>query len=320
MQSSKLSLKQVGILFSHYKAKVEKSPEIGILLVIFTLASALLLNILANQLDLMLGFWAIVGLTLVIVAVAYFIIRFIVSAPTGPLPDDIQIENYAAHFVNTPDLVRQANAITHTAFGDSTVPDAQVEGILLKNKQACLGLFEKAADGGLGKLVGYASCWPIRKDVYDRLRLGEGVPGGMSEADIAAEHVLADTEIERAEVLFIPAVAVLGRETYKGKYRAAVLACEFLQHMKKTYAPAVKTMGGIKLFLVGFTPEGQRMTERLAGHLDLNKPTGFLTLYDKEQVPFYEKFISRADWERAFDGIEGRLLRSLFAAQRSRDD
>ena len=151
MQSSKLSLKQVGILFSHYKAKIEKSPEIGILLLIFTLASALLLNILANQLDVILGFWAIVGLTLVIVLIAYFIIRFIISTPSGPLPEDIQIENYAAHFVNTPDLVRQANAITHTAFGDSTVPDAQVEGILLKNKQACLGLFEKAEGGEIGR-------------------------------------------------------------------------------------------------------------------------------------------------------------------------
>jgi hypothetical protein len=312
-------LKEIGILFSYYKAKIEKSPEIGILLFIFAIISAILLNIIANKLDLMLGFWAILALVAVIIPIAFIIIRFIMSAPSGQLPDDIQIENYAALYVNTPDLVRQANAITHNVFGESTVADAQVEGILLKNKQATLGLFEKTGDDPVGQLVGYASCWPIRKDVYDRLRLGEGVPGGMSEPDLSAEHVLSDTEIEKAEVLFIPAVAVLGRETYKGKYRAAVLACEFLQHVKKTYAPAVAANGGIKLFLVGFTKEGQRMTERLAGHLDLNQPTGFLTIYDKK-VPFYEKFISRADWERAFEGVEGRLFRSLFAAQRTREE
>ena len=64
--STKISglFKDLGIKISQYRAKIEKSPEIGLLLIIFTLISALLINIIATRLDSILGYWAVVGLHL----------------------------------------------------------------------------------------------------------------------------------------------------------------------------------------------------------------------------------------------------------------
>lgn len=60
------------------------------------------------------------------------------------------------------------------------------------------------------------------------------------------------------------------------------------------------------------------MTERIAGHLDLREPTGFLTLYG-EVVPFYEKYLKRSTWRRALEGIEGRIIQSLYKRPSSHD-
>jgi hypothetical protein len=256
------------------------------------------------------GIWVLGAIFLILILM---VIRFW-HAPRE-LPDDLILAKYSASWINTPTLIQEANALSRKVFGPSTIPDKQVESILLKNKHACLGLFEHSPERPSGKLVGYASCWPIPAVIYNKLRLGEGVEGGMSEADFKAEHILSDAEIGQAEVIFIPAVAVLDRETYAGKFRAAVLASEFIRHLKMTFDPTVSAKGGITIFLVGFSKQGQKMTERLAGHLGLDKPTGFLTIYGEQDKPFYEKYLPQGEWEKALDRILARLFRALYSGE-----
>lgn len=214
---------------TQFKARVEREPKAGPLFVVYAAAAALLSNIIANVLDAKLGSWkAIFVLAVLMLAILGIIVVVAAGTAAGQLPDDLLVlRDFRAQCLNTPELVLAANAISRSVFGAATVPESQVEGILLKNKVATVGLFEKSLEHPTGRLVGYASCWPITREVHTRLRMGDA-PGGMSESELSAEHVLADTELQNAEVLFIPAVAVLDRATYRGKLRAAVLACEFL--------------------------------------------------------------------------------------------
>jgi hypothetical protein len=182
---------------------------------------------------------------------------------------------------------------------------------LAKNKAATIGLLEKSPHDGVERLVGYASCWPITKEAYERLRLGEGDPKGMSESALTAGDVLSDTEIDKTEVLYIPSIAVLDRHSYEGRKRAAVLICSFLQHIRTVYRPVADKGRTIRLFIVGFTAEGQKLTGRMAGHLGLHSPSGYLTLYEKE-VPYYEALIFPAEWDHTVAKVEGAVFRALF--------
>jgi hypothetical protein len=221
------------------------------------------------------------------------------------------LSNYRVRSISTPDLIEQANKITHEVFGDATVGDDPVEKILKKNKFATIGLLEKSPRDGIERLVGYASCWPITDEAYERLRLGEDDPQGMSESALTASDVLSDWEIDKTKVLYIPSIAVLNRRSYEGRKRAAVLICSFLQHIKTVYRPVADRGCTIKLFIVGFTEEGQKLTRRMAGHLGLHTPSGYLTLYGK-QVPFYETIIFPADWDHTVAKVEGAVFRALF--------
>ena len=146
-------------------------------------------------------------LSIVIFILLVVIVVLIIKSPEGPLPDEILLGDYRIRSISTPDLIKQANKITHQVFGDATVEDDPVEKILKKNKYATIGLLEKR--DGIEKLVGYASCWPITKEAYERLRLGEDDPQGMPESALTARDVLSDWEIDKTEVLYIPSIAVL---------------------------------------------------------------------------------------------------------------
>jgi hypothetical protein len=160
--------------------------------------------------------------------------------------------------------------------------------------------------------VGYASCWPIRDAVYRKLRLGEGVSGGMSEADFRAAHILSDTEDDKADALYIPSVVVLDHLTYKGRYRAAVLQCALLEHIR-TFCVTRVPNRSLWLFVVCFTDEGENLTRRIGENLNVIEPAGFLTIYG-ERKPFYEVRINGRDWDRLVDRVEGKLFRSMFSA------
>jgi hypothetical protein len=288
--------------------RIRKQPEIAILLIIITvLLWPLASNMVASRID---SWVTILFLAAAIGAVGVLIIRLVNKGPEGQLPADLKLGDYVQRCVNTREFIQEANEISRKVFGDATIDGSAVQAILVKNKQACLGLFEKTPEG-TEKLVGYASCWPIRKEVYERLRLGESDPSGISEAEITAGDVLSDMEIDQAEVLFVPGIAVLDRHTFKGRERAAVLTCAFLHHVRTTYRPAIQQGRPVKLFIVGFTSEGQKLTAKMVGHLGLNTPTGYITLYG-ERVPFYETNIYPADWDTVVEKVEGALFRALF--------
>jgi hypothetical protein len=291
------------------KAKLDKNSLTPIIFAAMGLFVALFVNLLSNRLDLMLGPWSIVIPTIIIFILLYIVASIILRTPDGQLPEDLASDQFAARCINTPAVIAEANRITHRAFGESTVPDDRVEKILLKNKFACLGLFEKDTFDD-ETLVGYASCWPISREVYERLRLGEDDPNGLSEKDFGPEHILKDSQIDETEVLFIPGVAVLEPDSYRGKFRAAVLACEWVHHIKKTFAGVV-TKRELWIFIVGFTKQGQAMTKRMAAHLGLDQPSGYLKLYG-ERVPFFEQRIRPEDWENTIDRVEGRLFRAMY--------
>jgi hypothetical protein len=306
----KRTLEKLGNFYNEFELRVRENKILSLVVLCLVALLGILSNIVANKMDNAVGLWILFGTFVLLVILSLGFWR-----TSKELPDDLILAKYSANYINTPALIREANELSRKVFGPSTIPDREVENILLKNKHACLGLFEHSPDHPNGRLVGYASCWPIPAAIYNRLRLGEGVEGGMSEAEFQAEHILSDAEIGKAEVIFIPAVAVLDRETYAGKFRAAVLAGEFVRHLKMTYDQTVSARGGITIFLVGFSKQGQKMTERLAGHLGLDKPTGFLTIYGEQDKPFYEKYLLHGEWEKALDRILARLFRALYSGE-----
>jgi len=295
--------------YTKAKEGVENYPEVAVLLIFITvLLWPLLSNIVASHID---SNQTIILLTGIIATLLFLIVRIIVRSPEGQWPAEILLNNYRIRSISNSSLIEQANRITHEVFGDATVGDNSVEEILAKNKLACIGLLEESPHDGVERLVGYASCWPITKEAYERLRLGEGDPRGMSESALTASDVLSDMEIDKTEVLYIPSIAVLDRRSYEGRKRASVLICSFLQHIRTVYRPIADKGRTIRLFIVGFTAEGQKLTGRMAGHLGLHSPTGYLTLYEKE-VPFYETLIFPTEWDYTVAKVEGAVFRSLF--------
>jgi hypothetical protein len=295
-----------------YTKSVIRIKEYPVLAALLLLINAILWpilgNMLANHLDSNL---TITLLFIVILSILVLIVIMVLNSPSGQLPDDFKLGNYQIRRVSTPALIREANKITYMAFREATLNGDAVQEILLKNKDACLGLIEKTSQDGFEKLVGYASCWPITKDAYERMRLGEGDPRGMSEADLTADHVLKDTEIDKAEILFIPGVAVRGLFTRMGHKRAAVLMCAFLEHIKIVYSPVARSGRSTKIFLVGSTRAGQKLAEKMLSQLGRRILKEDIILFQK-RVPFYEVTIYPADWDFAFEKAEAALFRDLF--------
>jgi hypothetical protein len=292
------------------QSRLGKNPWVPYIFVGLNIALSLFINIFANKLDLMLGPWSMAGLAALIVILLVALVRLAYAVAEGQLPEEIEMGRYSSLWVNSPSLIDAANKISQNAFKDDNPPDEKVHRILLKNKKACFGLLE-ADENGNEVLVGYASCWPITREVANRLRLGEGEPGGLSERNFTEEHILSDAEVdEKAEYLFVPAVAVLDPEEFRGQVRAIVLAFEWVDHIRKTYAHAASKRK-LGLFLVGTSRAGQKMTRRIAGHLGLTEPTGYLTLYSKRE-PYYDTEVNSENWSSTMERTQLRLFRTWY--------
>jgi hypothetical protein len=296
------------------QSRLGENPWVPYIFVGLNIALSLFTNIIANRLDLALGPWSMAGLAALIFVLLVTLVRLGISVAEGQLPEEIAMGRYSSLWVNTPSLIDAANKISRSAFKDDNPPDEKIHHILRKNTKACLGLFEADANGN-EILVGYASCWPITRQVANRLRLGEGEPGGLSERDFAEEHILSDAEVdEKAEYLFVPAVAVLDPKGFRGQVRAIVLAFEWVEHIRKTYAQ-VASKRKLGLFLVGTSRAGQRMTRRIAGHLGLTEPTGYLTLYSKKE-PYYDTELRPEAWNSTMEHAQLHLFRTWYRIAR----
>ena len=293
-------------VFYKWKKQASENNRLGFIVLCIIIIFGFISNIVSNWLDSNSGFLFLLIIFIILGVIAVLIGK---SSPND-LPHDLTLTDYSSRCINTPDSIEELNDVCLKTFGAANMPAKQVEEILIKSKRCCLGLYDTSSDSR-GRLVGFASCFPLRAGIYNRLRLGEGVPGGLSEPDICADHVLADADYAETEVLFIPGVAVLDRGTFRGKVRAAALACDFVEHIKDTYTPAVRANGGITIFLVGLTTEGRRMTGKLAGHLGLSQPAGFLTIYGEKDVPFFEGYVPFAEWERSLDRIPNKVFEDL---------
>ncbi|HWB47457.1 MAG TPA: hypothetical protein VG900_18655 [Hyphomicrobiaceae bacterium] len=217
------------------------------------------------------------------------------------LPSDIDNPNvrFDTFRINTPESIAAVNALVRTIFPDTTIPDDVVTDILLKNRDATIGLYQRTGFNGKFKqqqtLVGCASCWPVTDDVYERMLANQ-----MNEDEITAEHVLDHEQAKTARYFYVPVMLVRDWKEEAGRLQAAALLAAFLEHIRTTYANAA--VPGRKIFFVGFTPEGISMAKRLG----LTKRE-FVTQYGVTGREFYEMDLS-AHAINELDRNERRIL------------
>jgi hypothetical protein len=169
-------LKTVRVSALRYKKKMDANPLVAFLLfVMIVLLIPTLIGVVAPMLDM----HAVLFITLATVLFFCLIAVLIAQEPEGQLPEDISIGNYTIRYLNTPQQIHLANAITAKAFQDNTIDGTHVQGILRKNKNACLGIFE-ARDGGRVRVLLAHSRRGVPQVASRRRRVRRHVGGGFS--------------------------------------------------------------------------------------------------------------------------------------------
>jgi hypothetical protein len=218
---------------------------------------------------------------------------------------------YITDTVKGKKALDQLNALNREAFKDATIDDYRASAILRKNVKAGFGLFEEDLHDESRRLVGSAECWPVTKGTLERLKLGEGIEGGLSEEDFQLGDLLSDREIDKTEAIYIPSVVVKDAGTPAGLHRAGSLMLKFLPYIQETFRQAAINQNGLTIFIICFTDEGTAMTEKIAKFFRMDKPTSDLIIYGKRRT-YYEIRIPAEKWNSSFDLSRIKWAESAF--------
>jgi hypothetical protein len=215
-----------------------------------------------------------------------------------------ELDNPNVHFqafcINAPESITAVNALVRQVFPSTTIPDDVVTEILMKNRNATIGLYQrKGANGKFTskqELVGCASCWPVDAVVYQEMLANK-----MNEDQIRASHVLDHEQAKTARYFYVPVMLVKDWKEEAGRLQAAALLAAFLEHIRAMYTAQTSAQPRT-IFFIGFTPEGIQMARRLG-----LKKMETVVQYGVTGREFYELDLSR-DAVSDLDRNERRIL------------
>ena len=213
-----------------------------------------------------------------------------------------ELDHPSVHFQafcnNSPESITAVNALVRQIFPSTTIPDDVVTEILMKNRNATIGLYQRKGENGKfaakQELVGCASCWPVEGTVYEQMLANK-----MNEDQIRASDVLDNEQAKNARYFYVPVMLVRDWKEEAGRLQAAALLAAFLEHIRATYV-AHASAHPRTIFFIGFTPEG------MARRLGLKKMETVVQ-YGVADREFYELDLSR-DAISELDRNERRIL------------
>jgi hypothetical protein len=229
--------------------------------------------------------WTVVALTPIVLGRIVYLLLFEKDRHQLPVELDNPNVRFETYRISTPESMAAVNELVRKVFPETTIPDEVVTEILVKNRDATIGLYQRTGVNGKlnqkQELVGCASCWPVTDVIYHKMLANE-----MNEDEITPADVLDHDQAEDARYFYIPVMLVRDWREEVGRLQAAALLAAFLEHIRGTcVAPNSKCVR--TLFLIGFTPEGISMARRLG-----LKKKEFVTQYGVTGREFYEVDLS----------------------------
>lgn len=218
------------------------------------------------------------------------------------LPAELDHPNvhFQAFCITTPESITAVNALVRKVFPSTTIPDDVVTEILMKNRNATIGLYQRNGVNGKftskQELVGCASCWPVEGAVYEQMLANK-----INEDQIRSSDVLDNEQAKNARYFYVPVMLVRDWKEEVGRLQAAALLAAFLEHIRASYV-AQASAHPRTIFFIGFTPEGIQMARRLG----LRKMETVVQ-YGVAGREFYELDLSR-DAIAELDRNERRIL------------
>ena len=152
------------------------------------------------------------------------------------LPAELDHPNlhFQAFCITTPESITAVNALVRKVFPSTTIPDDVVTEILMKNRNATIGLYQRKGVNGKfaskQELVGCASCWPVEGVVYEQMLASK-----MNEDQIRSSDVLDNEQAKDARYFYVPVMLVRDWKEEAGRLQAAALLAAFLEGIRTTY-------------------------------------------------------------------------------------
>ncbi|MDF7774563.1 hypothetical protein P1X14_04835 [Sphingomonas sp. AOB5] len=127
-----------------------------------------------------------------------------------------------------------------------TMPGDDVRAAGEKNRYMLVGLYSRKE----ARFVGYASFWPVRDEIGEKLIKGE-----MTDSDLRAEHVLGEDERHLCNYAIVPGIGVIGKTTKLRNHRGIRL----VRTLKKMIAAEYLNTPGRKITMIaiGYSDPGR---------------------------------------------------------------
>lgn len=135
--------------------------------------------------------------------------------------------------------------------GAETMPFEEINAVGGLNRYTAVGVsFQQ-------RVVGYASFWPVRDEIGEKL-----LSGDMTDSDLTAAHVLDETQRRSARYAIVPGFGVV-HPRKSVRVRAAVVLYHTLKTMiAREYLKGHKR-GGMILIALPYSEEGKEWCEKL---------------------------------------------------------
>jgi hypothetical protein len=158
--------------------------------------------------------------------------------------------------VTSDEILVSVQNVVRLVFEEETPPDEEIFASFKINNRRSVALY----DAGVSKYVGFASIWPVRDDVAEKIMNGE-----ISEKEFKTEYMLPSNANQDANYALIPGVAVLDAGSAQGIRRARVLMAGFREFILKEFL--AKQDREMTIFATAYSPAGEKWCKGLGMEL-----------------------------------------------------
>jgi len=190
----------------------------------------------------------------------------------------------ACRLVDSTELINKLIQFDDHTYGEHTLPEQEARRIYARNGKCALAL----VDCEDNTLLGAIEFWPVTEEVAAKMCRGE-----LSESALTQQHVLTETDLDRAAALYVSSFAVRDPKTPRGARNGATLLRCARRFIRQTYFSGDRK--AIMLFALGWSRDGEGAAERLNFvHV------GEFEAFDKI-TKVYQRVLSREDLEHWYD-------------------
>jgi hypothetical protein len=153
------------------------------------------------------------------------------------------------HCPAPPNLVDEANALAHEAFGRiGSITRDRYETWRLANPNILACLVDSE-----GELVGYFDILPLRSEFMERF-----IRGDVTESDIHHNDILPPKHARQCRRLYLAGIVVRDPHTFAARRHARHLLWALAKYLEHFYGASLER----HIFALGSTPEGKHLLQR----------------------------------------------------------